>query len=89
MHLSSIAEGDRPIEPMGMLLFAGCRLPIIRASFGYVSDGSINDPQSDEEVPGWDFTFALGRRSTRRPTSRSVSCCPMVCGFTRSRTRFR
>ena len=60
MHLSSIAEGDRPIEPMGMLLFAGCRLPIIRASFGYVSDGSHNDPQSDEEVPGWDFNVCTG-----------------------------
>lgn len=41
-------------EPFGTLQFAGCTLPITRASFGFVADGS-NDPHSDEEVPGWDF----------------------------------
>jgi hypothetical protein len=47
------------MEPLGTLLFAGCRLPVTRASFRYVSDGN-NDPQSDDEVPGWDFDVCTG-----------------------------
>ena len=46
------------MEPLGTLLFAGCRLPVVRASFRYVSDGN-DDPRSDEEVPGWDFDLAF------------------------------
>ncbi|HYT92602.1 MAG TPA: hypothetical protein VEL76_28055 [Gemmataceae bacterium] len=47
------------MEPLGIVSFAGCRLPITRASFGYVADGN-NDPQSDEAVPGWDFDVCTG-----------------------------
>lgn len=47
------------MEPRGTLLFAGCRFPVTQASFRYVSDGN-DDPQSDEEVPGWDFDVCTG-----------------------------
>ena len=47
------------MEPLGTLHFGGCRLPITRATFRYVSDGN-NDPRSDEEVPGWDFDVGTG-----------------------------
>jgi hypothetical protein len=47
------------MEPLGTLLFAGCRLPVTRAAFRYVSDGN-DDPRSDEEVPGWDFDVCTG-----------------------------
>ena len=47
------------MEKLGTLLFAGCRLPVVRASFRYVSDGN-DDPRSDEEVPGWDFDGCTG-----------------------------
>lgn len=46
-------------ESLGTLVFAGCRFPVTRASFRYVSDGD-NDPQGDEEVPGWDFDVCTG-----------------------------
>ncbi|MGD6027742.1 hypothetical protein QUV00_22985, partial [Xanthomonas citri pv. citri] len=55
----SAVEGARPMEPLGTLVFVGCRLPVTRASFRHVSDGN-NDPQSDEEMPGWDFDVCTG-----------------------------
>jgi hypothetical protein len=44
---------------LGTLKFAGCTLPITRASFGYVADGN-NDPGSEEAIPGWDFDVRAG-----------------------------
>src|SRR4051812_20909127 len=52
-------RGLTMVEPLGTLKFAGCTLPITRASFGFVADGN-NDPQSDEEIPGWDFDICAG-----------------------------
>jgi hypothetical protein len=44
---------------LGTLKFAGCTLPVTRASFGFVADGN-NDPRGDEKVPGWDFDVCAG-----------------------------
>jgi hypothetical protein len=46
-------------ESLGTLKFAGCTLPVTRASLGFVTDGN-NDPRSDETVPGWDFDVYAG-----------------------------
>ncbi len=47
-------------EMLGTLKFAGCTLPVTRASFGFVADGN-NEPRSEEEVPGWDFDVCAGQ----------------------------